>query len=370
MIGKNARFTFVSRIEPYTNKHYLTLGYPIFPREKGPCTFGDVPNAFGVFASVPYYYYAKYSGDWDIIRKDWEFLKEMYEYCKRVNDWANLTISWGESDAEDQTDMGPDGFKVPICMMYMSKEVGDREVYLSATYLTSRNALSHLARYVMGDYIKKYVKGLIEPDDYILQIGLSEYGYATDPYTPWKGNLAFVINNLAGTEPFSEIMDLYQEYLTRNVKNFMFETIPAHFPDGYPPRYKSFWKNLNWIRIVLGEPAEDIIKKYKIPAGALTRFKLLPFISALSGKNAPLYLIDWQPNRLISGTYNFRKKEAIIKIDANAASVIKFKSQTMPVSIWDKNVKLSKERYNYNKKKNILILDILKKGEHIIKIRY
>ena len=170
-------------------------------------------------------------------------------------------------------------------------------------------------------------------------------------------------------------MNLYQQYLTEDVKRFVFNTIPAHFPDWLSETSRKNAVHTLWIRRILGEPAEDIIKQYKEclkhhPVSNAPDFGLLAFLSALSGKDAPLYLIDWQPNRLISGSYSFQNREAIIKIIANVPGTVRFKSYSVPANICDNDIKLPEAKYDYNEKKNILVVHILEKGEHIIKIKY
>jgi len=378
-------------MEPYTGKYYYTnLGHSR-KLEKGLWQFCDTINGPGQWIFQTSYYYAKYSGDWQAIRERWGFFKRHFIVCTRQNDWALLAMSPVPHYAKTVHDGCLDGLKVPVCFMRMAKVMRDREAYLESAYIAAKHAVSVLVNHCLGEYMAQYDETVLraKPDTYCLDLGIGENGCEIRQYgncswrdivdewrgAPgvWQGNLGLRFNMWTGVALSTETYDLHSQYFVESTRESVFKSIPQHLPDWYNPNRRHIHAIGKYMlaRNVLGETTDDFLRHFKKSRFLAYNPALYPVVySALQGRDAPCYLVSWEPNKLIHGAYTYKTNEAVIEIEAMHPGEVELKSWRIPAKISDNGKALSQKMWQYNKKRKLLDISLESQGRHIIKIAY
>lgn len=385
---------FVDRIEPYTLKYYYTTGWATgefkAPRSAVPRIYGDNNNGAGMNFLQPYYYYAKYSGDWQYIRENWPFIKKISSGAGRLCDWANLAFTYFEHLADNHVDMGPDILKLTVSLMKLSETVGDRETYLLAAYIASKQTINRVSFFSLGDYMQQYSE-VAQTGDYCLDQGVGELGCEIFAYanSSWQDianrrqnslYYALLQNIWSGCEyVFIEDYDAWSRCFPDDVRKIAFEKIPKHVPNWYgvypcPDRgndficYGSAEARYLLARAALGEDTEDLWFYFNQLGFGFK--EAMDVFAVLQGRDAPLYLIAWEPNRLVHGAYDFDVNRARLEIDAVAQGTVRLKSWTAPGAIRQNGEALGNSLWQYDAGRQELILHIQKVGRHVFEMEY
>lgn len=381
-----ADWPFLDRVEPFTGKQYLQGG-SIWYRDGGVgCMMtmfgfeglGDGPNLHGYFLQ-DLYYYARYSGNWGYIQKHWPAAKRLFECYQRQNDWANFAIPYYESEADTHTDMGPDCLKGNVAMMDLARAIGDEEQYRWATYISAKTAMALLAQFPMAEYFKKYHGEPLPERPVCWEFGLSEWGLpisckgCSSIYSMTPKYKAYIDNLPSGCWAVPEILDLRSQYLTAPYRNFFYQVYPKYFP--------GIFLNASGNKIMLarGYLANSFKEKQEfadyfrkncepvIPFGHVrSLYNLAPLLSLVQGLGTPCYLVNWDPNRLVSGEYDLKANRANIELEASVAGRVELKSLMEPVSVSDNGKIMEKTGWRYNQERQVLTIGIKEETRKIV----
>jgi len=313
----------------------------------------------------------------------WEYLKAIYLIATRQNDWALLVASTNPHKALTIHDGCLDGIKLPICFMRMAQAIGDRESYLEAAYIASKDAIPVLANHAIGEYMAQYDETVLKDgkEAYCLDVGIGEYGCEIrhsgsflwkDFMDAWyevpgasQGPAGLRLTMWSGVLLSPETFDLQSQFMTEYTRKSVFQSIPQHVPDWYYPNMRWMAFKYLMIRHVLGETTEDFVRYFKSKRYWGAHFaKGLPVYAALQGRDAPCYLVAWEPNRLIQGTYSFKTNKASFEIQAAQPGKVQLKSFVVPQRIMDNGKILSKDMWKYNDSWKLLDITIRERGSH------
>ena len=93
------------------------------------------------------YIYAKFSGDWDFVRRHWTEMKQVLRYVETVNDWAWMNLSAEDDRLGYGGDVSLCGLVGTAGYLQMAKVLGDEEEADKATYLLARLAVLELHKW-------------------------------------------------------------------------------------------------------------------------------------------------------------------------------------------------------------------------------
>jgi hypothetical protein len=386
------------RVEPFSGTDYLLFGWPA--QKFGMKLFGDITNYSGAHLYAMYNY-AKYSGDWETVRQRWDYIKERFRVNEARQDWAVMGQDCMEYGISHKIDMGPDSFKAPLAMLKMAKIIGDRQMYEKGAYLAAKQAIPLCMAFHQYKWTLKYVNFV--PEDCLLEAGYSEAGVQAIRNTTWDVTF-FPSAVVAGVIHASELYDLYLELIPKAIKRFEYLTLEKHLPDlkWCDPRFRIKGKRHSrhtgisltthsLMRHFMGEDTKNIEKYYRKASSLaknypekeknLTKFyrkniSLYAFgtlqcslISALIGRDAPAYLISWEPAALMRGDFVERDKKVFLRFDSKEKFTIRLRSDIKQKTIMVNARKLSSANWEYIKDKDELRIN-LPRGDQKIVISY
>ncbi len=143
-------FCWVPRRELFGNRRYLASLW--IDDKVSPAMYGDINSGVGT-SCYSLYVYAKYSGDWEHVRKLWPRVMDVIRFCEVVNDWAIPMTSAREGILFGGIDMDTIGFLGVTAAEQMARQVGNQEDWERLVYLRSKIAPATALRLTFQRYL-------------------------------------------------------------------------------------------------------------------------------------------------------------------------------------------------------------------------
>ncbi len=321
------------RKELFTGREYVASCWA--DTTVSPAMFGDTSSCIGT-SLYALYVYAKYSGDWQLVRDYWPRAMDIVRYGEVINDWACPLVSSRESTLFGGIDMDTIVFSGLAAARKMAECLGQDDDYERLTYLHAKIYVSFAARMGFQHYLDP------EQEDPRMWVnGFSENGPCLDHVcNPGDGvNLDHVSMMLCwqGQEP-ENYGFLRGDAMPANfLRDFQKDYIETYFstPDGKKgwrrmpfnqPRTAAHIAARAWID---DWPDEDIQKECHdwvayYPA-AVSSFNAGMW-AVVWGRKDGVYLMDWEPARLDGLFYNPQSRQLEIGLDCAQAFRIRLHS--------------------------------------------
>jgi len=356
------------RIEPFSKvKYWFTyfLEGPYY--DTYDIDWGNGLSLYG------YYKYAQYSGDWELINDNWGAIDKMMRWFEVADDWdwmrsSNAVYGYG-TGAGDCTTVEYAGV---VAYTKMARALKRDVDFQKGLYKCSKVAVPTISRFLYKDWALKY--DLIKPDEYIIGFfeGEGFNSIKVDNYL-WE-----YTSNISGNGIQPECFDLYMKYIADKLKEY--ETVIDKFNwfDGnhkYPNRtlYKdnSGYITLPHIyaRARLGYPLEEL-RKYLISAksNSYLWWQAPAVIAEILSRDADFYLLDWVPAQYKEGFYDGKKATLTFNLMGEGNIFLKIHANKKPnlVKVNDQE----NNKWKYNEKEKILIVEVAGKGDIKVNIEF
>lgn len=371
----NGRGT-TERAEPFTGLPYQVYGWTVV--RNGLRVYGDISN-FSGFKLYLFYLYAKYTGDWNLIRDNWVKLQRIFEVCTRTCDWAVMGQSCMEDYFLHSIDMGPDSWCAPVAMTGMAEVIGDRRTADLALYMATKQAVPLVTAFNKRKWDTQYNSRWNEKENE----KMPETGYTDSGYVggDWK-RTGFDYNFIIGCMLSPECINLYRDFCPDAATTFEYDLLERFYPQWRDAKFTRYGKNSPGpitrhllLREALGESTEklaEIVRGGLLEGtgeniGKYLEMGGLPWLKSASaailiGRDAPCQLADWAPARLQNAEFDAKTKKVSVQFNSPTSFVIRIISRVRPLSVTMNAQPLTSEEWTYDAARHDLRIPVKKTG--------
>ncbi len=331
------------RKDPITGAEYLA------------CTFTWMGENDGVngegYADIDYwqgitlyglYTQAKYSDDWETIRKYWPTIRSMLSFWESQHSWAMMSPGAREAGEIEGGDMPAAGYAGLVAFYQMARYAGTDYQRDLAAYLLALNAVPRTVMFGFVDWAKKLQHQELRWGDYTS-------GYGERWVTSVK-NLSNDVHDMSAKDPWwatgpigpqgspPELLDLFIERDPKRAaawENSFRENCPD---DGFiakqrPDNVMSHIMFRMYLSDILGDNAWELMKQYPHKTHMLRHVHVL---AGLLAWECPVRLLDWTPAQITAGKWDSQNKQAIISLTSKTPAQVRLAVQfASPVVLLD-----------------------------------
>ena len=379
----NGRNT-TERAEPFTGLPYQVYGWTIVRNDQR--VYGDISN-FSGFKLYLFYLYAKYTGDWNLIRANWTKLQRIFEVCPRTCDWAVMGQSCMEDYFLHSIDMGPDSWCAPVAMSGMAEVIGDRRTADLALYMATKQAVPLVTAFNKRKWDTRYnSRWDVKENEKMPETGYTDSGYVGGD---WK-RTGFDYNFIIGCLLSPECINLYRDFCPDAATTFEYDLLERFYPEWRNPKFTRYGKNSPGpitrhllLREALGESTDklaEIVRGGLLEGtgeniGKYLEMGGLPWLKSaaaaiLIGRDAPCLLADWAPARLQKAEFDSGTKKVSARFKSSTPFAIRIISMMRPLSVTLNDKVLSSEEWTYEAVRHDLHIPVKTTGEVILTLDY
>lgn len=316
--------SWIYREELFSRTPYYIKGWIDYSAR--PVMFGD-PNSNVGQAVYSLYAYVKYTGDWDLARKYWPRAMDMLRIFEVLNDWAVPETTSREAIKYGAIDMDTIGYCGVAAMERMAQVLGKNEDLERITYLKAKIAASTSLRFNLNRYL--------DPSDPTLfAAGFAEDGpHLEHAKTNSFVGLDHIAMCLTWTGETPEMYDFYFRVLTPE----FFRQFQLNLMDKYFSDWRTMSNNqgrsaahiacrariYDWPADKLKEDLNIWLKHLKRsapPVGSAGMF------GAYTAHDTGLYIVNWEPAKFISATYDGKKAVLIAELESSSSFTVELHS--------------------------------------------
>jgi hypothetical protein len=388
----------IERTEPFSGISYLVRGWRA--KRLGIDIFGDTTTFAGcTFVSI--YDYARFYGDWQLVRDNWSKLLRVLSVNIARSDWAIMGQDYNDFTMSHVIDMGADSWAAPVYMTKLAAAVGDRRTEDLTLYMSARQAVPLVAAFSKRPWDMAYA------NNWSWQNGVPEAGF------PESGGIAggaiwakgiTTYNFICGINIAQETVNLYRDFCPEAAKHLLYTTLEHFFPqwydikyvdkDAFPGHTKYVQKggnlhngiaNIMFLRSALGDSYENLNRIYAaamlegtsdegklgkyVPAWPMDIFTCA-FAARMLGDQAPCQLANWIPARLVDAVFYDSKQEAVMTFESNTPFTVNIISATLPKTIKINGQLLTETEYQFDSAAKNLRLKVNSSGTIRIALNY
>jgi len=295
--------SWMLRRERFGGAPYYIRGWR--DRHMLPAMFGD-PNSNVGQAAYSAYLYAKYSGDWETIEKLWPRIMDTLRIFEVLNDWAVPQTTSREAVKYSSIDMDTIAYAGLVALERMAEVLGKKEDLERIAYLRAKVAAATALRFNFARYLDPANK---HPNLY--GAGFAEDGPAIEVASPNSTTgLDHIAMNFSWTGEMPELLGFYINILGRDfITNFQSEFMDKRF-SGWRTMATNNTRTATHIavRALLPHwPADKLREDVDTWLQHLKRdtppYGTAGMIGAWSGHDTGVSLVNWEPARFVSSTY-------------------------------------------------------------------
>ncbi len=388
----------IERTEPFSGISYLVSGWR--GKRLGLDIFGDT-TTFAACTFVSTFEYARFYGDWQLVRDNWSKLLRVLSVNIARSDWAIMGQDYTDFTMTHIIDMATDSWAAPVYMTKLASTVGDRRTADFTLYMSARQAVPLVAAFYKRPWDMAYSncwnwkKGVPEA-------GFPEIG-GTAQGAVWARGIT-TYNFICGINIAQETVNLFRDFCPREAKELLYSTLEHFFPQWYDPKYidkdafvgrtKYAQKGGNlangiakilFLRSALGDSYENLNRTFAAAMlegtsdeGKLGKYVPVwpvdvltcAFVARMLGDQAPCQLASWTPARLVDAVYYDSKQEAVISFESNAPFTVNVISATCPQTIKINDKVLTEDDYKFDSETKNLHLKVNNPGTAQIVLNY
>ncbi|MDP0497663.1 MAG: hypothetical protein Q7Q73_15780 [Verrucomicrobiota bacterium JB024] len=309
--------SWVYREERFSKAPYYVSGW-VDPKAR-PVMYGD-PNSCVGQSAYSLYLYAKYSGDWETVRRLWPRVMDSLRIFEVLNDWAVPETTSREAIKYGAIDMDTIAYAGVVAMERMAEVLGEQEDYERLAYLRAKIGAATALRMAMPEYL--------DPDNRdpeLYGVGFAEDGPAIEKAGLGRPNgLDHAAMLLAWVGEMPEMYDFYLEMLSPEFfYTYQSEIMDEYFSDW---REMPFNKSRPGAHITMRSrlkdwPAEDLEEDMRVwlknSRRELPSYLNSGMLGAYSGHETGVYLVNWEPARLVRSDYS--AADGILSVELESA---------------------------------------------------
>lgn len=308
-------------------------------------------------------------GRWNLVERHWTKLKELYSAVDFNQPWRSPGMNTLSSGLILYGDMYGDGFRCYNLMYRLARGMGDSELADRARYLAAKQNATTInvisPNVIVYNAHIKNIPDAASPKSALGQLGVSQYGFRTAPWTPYAKdawNAPFQTIGCTNDYPFYGTL---LRYCFDDSKLWL-DTFAREIPEWNKPGYlyeqrgeraSNAWNYLKYMVFYCRDrkairklyeqtfPADYSREKPFFPCDAklweetywkldrrewIQRGNVLPHII---GQNDPLWIGDFGRARLVSGTYDRTARLARIELTTERPDVLTLVSMVGPEQI-------------------------------------
>ncbi len=302
-----ARRWFVRR-EPFSGREYpISFAW----EDKSKRVLGDANSGIGCALSG-LDAYARFTGDWDFVRRSWGRILRVPLYFMYGHDWTMMQSGAREHTSSSAIDMDVITYEGMAALVRMARVTGDRDAEAAAEMMLSRYALSFVTKFRAMEWT---APRLPRAEWKAWGVGLNdEFGFET--MGPAKGSPNLVNSevalSLAWIGDFPEVFRLLLgrggEQLCRDFEYGFVEKTLVDWRKAHPGRRNWHHGNVTphlLLRMMLGESRAEVERELRAQKNLLPPFhyaaaECAGFYAYLFGGESPVALESFAPARLSS----------------------------------------------------------------------
>lgn len=331
--GFYSNASWVYREERFSKAPYYVSGW-VDPKSR-PVMYGD-PNSCVGQAAYSLYIYAKYTGDWDVVRRLWPRVMDSLRIFEVLNDWAVPETTSREAIKYGAIDMDTVAYAGVVAMERMASVLGREDDYARIAYLRAKLGAATALRMAMPKYLDPDGK---HPE--LFGVGFAEDGPAIERAGPGRPNgLDHAAMLLAWVGEMPEMYDFYLQALSPEFcYSFQSETMDKYFSDW---REMPFNKSRPGAHIAMRSrlwewPADGLEEDMRIwlknSSRQVPSYGNSGMLGAYSGHGTGVYLINWEPARLVRSSYSVGSGLLSVELESEHPISLDFASRGKVVEI-------------------------------------
>lgn len=310
-----ARRWFVRR-EPFSGREYpISFAW----EDKALRILGDANSGIGAALSG-LDAYARFTGDWDLVRRAWPRILRIPLFFTCAHDWTLLQSGAREHTASSAIDMDVITYEGAAALARMARAVGDADAAAAAEMLLSRYALSFVTKFRAMEW---RAPGTPRAEWKAWGTGLNDaFGFETIGPASGSPNLvnSEVALSLAWIGDFPEVFRLLLERggepLCRDFEYAFVEKTLVDWRKPHPGRRNWHHGNVTphlMLRLLLGESRAAVERELRAQKNLLPPFPVAAaecagFYARLFGGDSPVALDAFAPARLEAFEWNRERR--------------------------------------------------------------
>lgn len=364
------------RTEPFTGRSYLAYGWRL--KGETQLDYRDITD-LAAFHLMPTRCYADISGDWELIRQCWPQICDLYGSVPRRAEWASMAVGTTDCSLTHAIDMAPDSWLASEAVAELARGIGDRRTEALALCIAARQAVPLCGALMRREW------DMAHNNDWDWERQLPELGYFESSYINTMGweDARFSTSGVVGMIHSPALLRMYRTFCPDALRRFlgrMEEKYPQWADWKYIPAGKkigqngplAFYRQI-LLRDALEEPTAELEKLFRSGLFDDDEFSVwsrpvsgqasviglsLNGCSILSGRDAPLRVLDWEHAAFRDADFRFATGKATVELDSSKAFTLKLFSAVEPVSVSVNGSIPAAGSCRYDRAKQELALDL------------
>ncbi len=333
------------RRDPITGATYVACTFvinapPFVPNGEGSA---DIDYWQGI-TMYGLYTNAKYTANWETMRRNWPVIRSMLSYWEALNSWQLMGPGAREAGEMFHADMPTAGYAGLVGFYEMAKRLGTPYQRDLSAYLLARNAIPMVAKF----NFRKYAE----------QSGMNHQEVAWSPgmctgfgenFVASFSNIDPTKTNYESSDPWWQTGSIGPQSSQPEVFDLLFKRCPKDML-AFEKRFIELCPNdafirsddirfmphvmlRTWLNGDMLDSAVDLLKKKAQQAYMLRDAHVLAFILAA---DCPVRLIDWSPALPLSGVWDASTKTARMAFSVQGENAeVKWASKAKLVSVME-----------------------------------
>lgn len=339
------------RTEPFSGRSYLVYGWRM---KKGKqLDYRDITD-LAAFHLMPMQCYAALSGDWELVLKHWPQIVDLYSSVPRRTEWASMAVGTADRTLMHAIDMAPDSWLASEAVAKLARGVGDRRTEALALCIAARQTVPLCGALMRREW------DMTHNNDWDWESQLPEIGYFESSYINtmrWE-DARFSVSGVVGMTHSPALLRGYRTLCPDALRRFlgrMEEAYPQWADWKYIPAGKktgqngplAFYRQI-LLRDALDEPTaelerlfhsglfdDDEFSVWRRPVSGQASIVGLSLngCSILSGRDAPLRILDWEHAVFRDAEFRFSTGKAVVELDSSKKFTLTLFSAVEPASV-------------------------------------